>query len=652
MPTRIATLDALPLTPSGKADRRAILARLDAAPAAPSAAPAEDAGLRGAGSGRLVRALRAMWADVLARPIEAIDPSTSFFDLGGHSLRLVEVQRQIEAALGVAVPLVDLFERPTVSALAAHLAAQLETTPDAGARPIAAPAVHAAAIATEDASTRSIAIVGLACRMPGADDAAAFWHLLRDGVEAIRHHDRATLVAAGVSEALLDDPHYVRADAVLDQPDGFDAAYFGMSPREAQITNPQQRVFLEVAVDAFEDAGIDPDRFDGRIGVYGGSNENLYLARILRAPALLAAVGAYAATVGNRADYLATRVAYKLGLTGPAMSVQTACSTSLVAIHAAVQALRQGECAVALAGGASIGDRRPRGYLHQPGGILSPDGRVRAFDADGAGMLPGHGVGLVVLKRLDDALRDGDAIRAVIRGTAINNDGRDKIGFTAPSVAGQAAVIAAAQADGGVAASTVSYVEAHGTATQLGDPIELTALNRAFRDGGARAQGTVGIGSVKTNIGHLDAAAGVAGVIKTALALEHELIPPSLHYCAPNPSLPLDDSPFRVVDAATPWPRTPAEADGVAAGADPLASVPRRAGVSSFGIGGTNAHAVLDAAPSAAIADDAPSYGLGGAHWLPLSGHTPAALARRAADLADWFDAEDRSADALAQVAR
>ncbi|MEM6457475.1 MAG: type I polyketide synthase, partial [Acidobacteriota bacterium] len=513
-----------------------------------------------------------------------------------------------------------------------------------------APTASAAAVVDD----RAIAIVGLACRKPGADDSPAFWRLLRDGVEAIQQLDRATLIAAGVPEAVLDDPHYVRAEATMADVDAFDAAYFAMSPREAQITNPQQRVFLELAVDALEDAGIDPDRFDGRIGVYGGCVENLYMLRIQRAPEVLAAVGAFQAFIGNRSDYLTTRVAYKLGLTGPAVNVQTACSTSLVAIHEAVEALRQGSCDAALAGGISIADRQPRGYRFQPGGIFSPDGHVRAFDAAGAGMIRGHGAGLVVLKRLDDAQRDGDAIRAVIRGTAINNDGRDKIGFTAPSVAGQTAVIAAAQADGDVDPSTVSYVEAHGTATQLGDPIELTALNQAFRDGGSIAQGTVGIGSVKTNIGHLDAAAGVAGVIKTVLALENELIPPSLNYRVPNPSLPLDDSPFHVVDAATPWPRTAAERGDAGADDDLLASVPRRAGVSSFGIGGTNAHAVLEAAPSAALADvgDTANDGVGGAHWLPLSGHTPAALARRAADLADWFDAEDRSADALAQVAR
>ncbi|HEX6198760.1 MAG TPA: type I polyketide synthase, partial [Thermoanaerobaculia bacterium] len=429
-----------------------------------------------------------------------------------------------------------------------------------------------------------IAVVGMAGRFPGAEDLEAFWRLLEEGRTGIRPLSDDDLRRSGVPEGQWSAPGYVRAKGVLEGADAFDAAFFDVSPREAQITDPQHRAFLEAAWVALEHAGYDPRRTGGRVGVFAGAGMNSYLFNLLAHPDLIEAVGAYQAAIANKHDSLPTRVSYKLGLEGPSVNVQTACSTSLVAVHVACRSLLDGECEMALAGGVSISGTPTAGYLYRPGGIASPDGRCRAFDADARGIVPGEGVGVVVLKRLERALADGDTVHAVIRGTAINNDGADKMGFTAPSPAGQAGAIAAARRAAGVAPASISYVEAHGTGTELGDPIEIAALAQAFRadDGSLPPPGSCAIGSVKTNIGHLDAAAGVAGLIKTVLALERRRLPPSLHFRRPNPQIGLERTPFRVQAEAADWP-----ADGG----------PRRAGVSSFGIGGTNAHAVLEEAP-------------------------------------------------------
>ncbi|WP_186014296.1 non-ribosomal peptide synthetase/type I polyketide synthase [Burkholderia gladioli] len=429
----------------------------------------------------------------------------------------------------------------------------------------------------------SIAIVGMAGRFPGAQDIDIFWEQLRDGVESIRRYDAAELAAAGVDPALLADPAFVPVGAFLPDIDRFDAGFFGFTPREAELTDPQQRLFLETAWAALEHAGCDPSRYAGPIGVYGGLAFNGYFFHQLsRSPGTLRNSTPMQLTLGNGGDFLASRVAYHLGLRGPAVTVQTACSTSLVAIHLACQSLLAGECEMALAGGVSIDVLRVPGYRHAEGDIRSRDGHCRAFDAQASGTVPGSGLGVVVLKPLERARADGDTIHAVIRGSAINNDGANKVGFTAPSAEGQAGVLAEALGAAGVAADSVSYVETHGTATTLGDPIEFDALRRVY--GQPRANGSVcAIGSVKTNLGHLDAAAGVAGLIKTALALRHRQIPASLHFSAPNPHLEIAGSALAVAARTAPWP-TPE-------------GVPRRAGVSSFGIGGTNAHLVLEEAP-------------------------------------------------------
>lgn len=431
-------------------------------------------------------------------------------------------------------------------------------------------------------SSTDIAVVGLAGRFPRARNLDEFWERIRDGVECISRLTPEELRESGLPEVALTNPNYVNAVAWLEEADMFDAGYFGFTPREAEAMDPQHRVFLECAVTALEDAGYGAG-YDGPVGVFAGASMNSYLtSNLMRNPEVLEAAGPYQLMIGNDKDFVATRVAYKLNLSGPAMSIQTACSTSLVAIQVACQSLLTFQSDMALAGGVAVYWPQKQGYLYQEGMILSPDGHCRAFDAEAKGTVGGQGVGVVVLKRLEDAMRDGDTINAIVKGTAINNDGSNKVGFTAPSVDGQAEVIAMAQAMADVDPASISLIEAHGTGTPLGDPIELAALTQVFR-ASTNAKQFCAIGSVKTNIGHLDAAAGVAGFIKAVLSLKHGIKPPSLHFEQPNPQLDLENSPFTVQTSASEW-----NTDGQ----------PRRAGVSSFGIGGTNAHAVLEEAPA------------------------------------------------------
>ncbi|HMB54497.1 MAG TPA: beta-ketoacyl synthase N-terminal-like domain-containing protein, partial [Thermoanaerobaculia bacterium] len=551
-----------------------------------------------------------VWAEVLECDEVAADGS--FFDQGGNSLLLTQVHVRLQEVFERDIPMVLMFRHPTVDELAEALVpedekAAVATSEPERAEPATAPAVDARP--REGSFGGAVAVVGMAGRFPGAADLDAFWQLLDEGRSGIRFFSDEELLAAGVDPARLDDDHYVKGRGALDDADSFDAPFFDVSPREAQVLDPQQRVFLEVAWAALEDAGRPPragggkggkqggrTASDRRVGVFAGVSENDYDRRLADNPEVWNAVGRFQIRLGNQLDYVATRLSYKLDLTGPALTVLTACSTSLVAVHLACRALAAGDCDLAVAGGASVASREVSGYPFLDGGIDSPDGHTRAFDADAAGTVTGSGCGAVVLKRLEDALADGDQIRAVVRGSAVNNDGAGKVGFTAPSVAGQAAVIRAAQQAAGVEAASVSYVEAHGTGTPMGDPIEIAGLKQAWSDGGgdvasgSAAPGSVAIGSVKTNVGHLDAAAGVVALIKTVLALEHERIPPSLHFRRPNPELELDGSPFRIAAEAAEWPRGDA---------------PRRAGVSSFGIGGTNAHLVVEEAPQREPADDA-----------------------------------------------
>jgi acyl transferase domain-containing protein/acyl carrier protein len=464
-----------------------------------------------------------------------------------------------------------------------------------------------------------IAIIGMSCRFPGARGPEEFWQRLAAGDELISRFSNEDLLSSGVDEASLDDPSYVTAEGVIEGIDLFDAAFFGFNPREAEVMDPQQRLFLEAAWEALENAAYDPGTYRGRIGVYAGSSLNAYqLNSLYSSPGVAELVGAFQASIGGSRDHLPTQVSYRLNLTGPSINVQTACSTSLVAVHLACQALLGRECDIALAGGVSIAVPHGHGYRFEAGGILSPDGHCRAFDADAAGTVPGSGLGIIVLKRMSDAMADGDLIHAVIKGTAVNNDGALKAGYTAPSVEGQASVVQEALAMANVDATSIQYIEAHGTGTPLGDPIEVAAITQAFRSYTDRKK-FCRIGSVKTNIGHLDAAAGVAGLIKTVLALEHGQMPPSLHFKEPNPQIDFAESPFYVGSALSDWKR----------GDDP-----RRAGVSSFGIGGTNAHVILEEAPPAAAARAATNAARP-CELIVISAMTPSALDTAARNLMD-----------------
>jgi acyl transferase domain-containing protein/thioesterase domain-containing protein/acyl carrier protein len=431
-------------------------------------------------------------------------------------------------------------------------------------------------------SLESIAVVGMSGRFPGAKNVSQFWENLRDGVESISFFSREDLEAAGRGAAILNHPDFVNAGGVLDEIELFDASFFGFNPREAEAIDPQKRLFLECAWQALEDAGYDPETFDGSIGVYAGTNSSTYLFNLLANPDLLALMGGFQVMIGNDNDYLTTHVSYKLNLKGPSVVVQTACSTSLVAVCMACQSLLEHQCDMTLAGGVGIRVPQTSGYLYQEGLVNSPDGHCRTFDAKAKGTVGGNGLGIVVLKRLADAVADRDNIHAIIKGSAINNDGALKVGFTAPSVEGQAGVIAMAQTMAEVDPETITYVEAHGTATPLGDPIEIAALTLAFR-AGTQKKSFCGIGSVKSNIGHLNSAAGVAGLIKTILMLKNKMLPPSLHFTRPNPGIDFDHSPFFVNTKLAEWKR---------------GKTARRAGVSSFGIGGTNAHVILEEAPA------------------------------------------------------
>ena len=618
IPSAFVKMTALPLTPNGKVDRLSLPVP-EALSGAVTAVVADNVEKRNTNPrSSIEKMIVEIWREVLH--IENIGTEDNFFDIGGHSLLLSKVYNLLKKQVNKEITMVDMFKYPTVQSLAGFL--------DTDGKPDKKDSNNSKIKLSNETKNRDIAIVGMSGRFPGAKDVEEFWDNLSKGVEAVSFFNDEELSKAGVDAALINNPDYVKARAVLDKAEYFDAAFFGFSPREAEILDPQHRLFLECAWEALENAGYNPDRFEGKIGVYAGVGLNHYLLNLYSENGLIDSLGTYQTFIGNDKDFVPTRVSYKLNLKGPSINVQTACSSSLVAIHLAKQSLISGECDMVLAGGVSVKTPQTEGYIYQKGGIPSPDGHCRAFDAEAQGTVFGNGVGIVVLKRLEAAISDGDYIHAVIKGTAINNDGSSKIGYTAPSVVGQSEVIAEALINAGVTADTIGYIEAHGTGTPLGDPIEISALKEAYRDVKLKQQCRVG--SVKTNIGHLDTAAGVAGIIKTTLALKHRAIPPSLNFKSPNPQLGLEDSPFCINDRLSDW--TASETGN-----------PRRAGVSSFGIGGTNAHIILEEGPDIIKSGEVRPWKL-----LMLSARTETALETASLNLSNYLkrNAEVELADA------
>lgn len=613
VPSAQVWLAQLPVTSNGKLDRRALPEPAGERP--DLAQPFEEA--RDAFEQRV--------CDAFARAlrIAKVGRNDNFFDLGGDSLLVLQVLADLRQDSAAPLSANLFFRNPTPKAMGARMHPADEQPAEAAAagfkdRPTAA-ATH-----MEDA----VALIATAGRFPGAADVEQFWDNLVAGRDTISFFDDATL-DAGISEALRSDPAYVRARGVIDGIEDFDAAFFGISPKEAQLMDPQQRVFLEICWEALERAGYVPDAAPGPVGVYAGMYNATYFQRhVSTRPDLVEPVGEFQVMLANEKDYITTRVANRLNLTGPAVSVHTACSTSLVAVAHAFHALRTGQCYMALAGGASVTCPPRSGYLYNEGSMLSPDGHTRSFDAQAQGTVFSDGAAVVLLKRLADAQADGDTIYAVLRSACVNNDGGAKASFTAPSVDGQAAVIRAALAAADVDARSISYVEAHGTATPMGDPVEVEALACAYAEH-TDALDFCTLGSLKSNVGHMVTAAGAAGLIKTALALHHEQIPPTVHFSVPNPAIDFARTPFHVTASLQQWPRT---------------QQPRRAGVSSFGVGGTNAHVIVEEAPPRPASPPA-----SGDQVLLLSARSEAALDVAAGQLAAHL--ESHPALPLADVA-
>lgn len=607
MPSAILRLPRLPRTPSGKVDKRALPTPTRARPNLPTALVRPVAGLQAT--------IAAIWSELLE--LDEIGIDDNFFDLGGNSLLALRAASTIEHRLGQSLPVVQFFEYPTVAQQAKYLEDPAAVMRN-GVRRVELTKQHA---------KEPIAVIGMAGRFPGADSVAQLWHNLCRGMDLVDTFSREEL--ADVDEQERNDPAYVPMRGVLSGIEYFDSSLFGISRAEAAVLDPQQRILLELAWAALEHAGYAPNQSGKVIGVYAGVHNNSYYSSIVQGhPNAASRIGAFATMAANEKDYVATRIANRLNLTGPALSIHTACSTSLVAIATAAQQLRAGMCDMALAGGAALTIPQRQGHVYQEGGMLSRDGRTRAFDAGATGTVFSDGAAFVVLKPLSLALRDRDTIYAIIRGIGLNNDGGNKASFTAPSIEGQAAAIGMALDDAGVSAREIQYVEAHGTATPLGDPIEVEALSQAYART-TKDTGFCGLGSIKSNLGHMTAAAGVGGLIKVVLSLHYEYLVKNLHYSVPNPKIRFETTPFVVLGEGRPWPR---------------GQRPRLAGVSAFGVGGTNAHLVLQEAP--APQPSGPSIA---PQLITLSAKSEAALDRVTATLADSLAHSNH--DSLADIA-
>lgn len=582
IPCAYHALDEIPLTPNGKTDRTALVPPTTPPPA-----------LETAGGKGLVESVISRVLELPHPPLDA-----NFFDLGMSSLQIARVHERLVKSLGHEFPITAFFQHTTIQKLSDYL--------EPVDKPLTVMEEQIPEIRSDD-----IAIIGMAGRFPGAANVDAFWENLIAGRETISHFTKEELEYS--NEPKSGNDSYVRARGIVEGSDLFDAKHFGIPPRDAEVLDPQHRLLLECAQETLENAGHDPDRFPGKIGFFSGSSQNSYLLNNLCADREFARklaagypVNDFGILFGNDKDFLPTRIAYKLNLRGPAMAVQCACSTSLIAITQACESLRSGISDMALAGGVSLTFPQKRDYLYTPEGMASADGHCRSFDAEASGTVFGEGVGLVALRRLDDALADGDEIIAVIKGYAQNNDGADKAGYAAPSVRGQVDMILEAHRNAKVDARSIGYIEAHGTGTPLGDPIEVAALTEAFSRS-THDTGFCGLGTAKTNVGHLDIAAGVTGLIKTALTLKHGVIPPLVHFEKPNPNIDFHHSALFPVQEKTEWPSS---------------EKPRRAGVSALGVGGTNVHVILEEAPHRK-----PTNATSPANtFFPLSATTPEAL--------------------------
>ncbi|MDN3579777.1 polyketide synthase [Mucilaginibacter flavus] len=555
LPSAYVWLKKLPKTTSGKVDRKAL--------PSPGLERPQLATLYKAPATRIEKNITAIWSALLQ--IEKIGIDDDFFLLGGNSLLALKTVATLKQDLNLDVPITKLYQYPTISGLVNFLSGSNKAAPLLSVKKN-----------KDNTANQDIAIIGMAGRFPGANTIDEFWQLLSDGKEATTFFT-ADEIDKSIPANVKNDPYYVKARGIIDGADQFDAGFFGFNPRNAELMDPQQRVFLEIAWEVLEKTGYLPQKYSGLVGVFAGCGYNTYYNNnVLTNPEIVERTGHFQVRLLNEKDYIATRTAFQLNLEGPAVAVYAACSTSLLAVAQAVSSIRNGQCSVAIAGAASVTSPVNSGHFYEEGSIMSIDGHTRTFDAQATGTVFSDGAGVVLLKSLEDAKRDGDTIYAVIKGVGINNDGAAKSSFSGPSAIGQAGAIAMAIDDAGVEASSISYVEAHGTATPLGDPIEIEGLSLAF--GLQDKKQFCAIGSVKSNMGHLTAASGVAGLIKTALAMRNRQIPPSLFYNQINPNIAITDSPFYVNDKLANW-----NIDGI-----------RRAGVSSFGVGGTNVHVVLE----------------------------------------------------------
>ncbi|WP_310482214.1 polyketide synthase, partial [Chamaesiphon sp. VAR_48_metabat_403] len=595
IPAAFVYVAAMPLTANGKVDRKAL--------PLPDLVNSRSAKIDI--DNRIERVLMEIWQEILR--IETIDLDDNFFDLGGNSLLGLQAIERIQQRCDLKLSVVRLYQYATIRSMARYVAESLGGNIIQANVDRTKPSLPVA--------NNGVAVIGMVGRFPGANSITELWENLRAGRESISFFDLDE-IDRSVDPELLADPNYVRAKGVMAGAESFDASFFQIAEREAEMMDPQARILMELAHEALEHAGY-PAAAENKIGIYAGSAENTYFEKHLSGRGdILDRFGEFQTHLVNDRDYFTTRASYKLNLQGPSINISTACSTSLVAIIQAYQGLLNGQCDLALAGGVAISTPQNQGYLHQEGSILTPDGHCRPFDAQAGGTSFNNGGALVVLKRLEEAIADGDRIYTVIKGVGINNDGADKVSFTAPSVKGQMGAILQAQQQAGVHPDTISYIEAHGTATALGDPIEVEALTQAFRTQ-TQAKQFCGIGSIKSNLGHLTAAAGVAGFIKTVLALYHRQIPPSINYDRPNPHIDFTESPFYVTDRLVDWQAT---------------DTPRRAGVSSFGGGGTNAHVILEEPPASL-----PSSSSRPAQLLLLSAKTELALDRLTTNLRDYL---------------